>query len=99
MLLTVTEPPKGADVPSAGGAGQDGLIWVPVLRFRVGPFPVAVYPSFFIAAVVLGAGQRASLAAIAGWVFVVFTSVLVHELGHAVVGLTLGGRPEIKLEG
>src|SRR4051794_26911579 len=31
------------------------------------------------------------------WIAVVFVSVLVHELGHAVVALALGGRPEIVL--
>src|SRR5882672_8703974 len=32
------------------------------------------------------------------WIVVVFVSVLGHELGHAVVGRLLGGRPEIRLE-
>ena len=32
------------------------------------------------------------------WLFVVFVSVLAHELGHAVVGKLYGGRPEIRLE-
>ena len=69
-----------------------------MLRFRVGPFPVVVHPSFFIAALLLGFqyGQPWKLAA---WIFVVFVSVLVHELGHAVVGNALGGSPEIRLEG
>src|SRR5438128_8146049 len=31
------------------------------------------------------------------WIAVVFVSVLVHELGHAVVARALGGRPEIVL--
>src|SRR3982751_5687104 len=31
------------------------------------------------------------------WILVVFVSVLVHELGHAVVGRLYGGRPEIRL--
>jgi Zn-dependent protease len=69
-----------------------------VLRFRLGPFPVTVYPSFFIAALLLGVWGGA-LWRIAAWIFVVFVSVLGHELGHAVFGLWLGGRPEIKLEG
>jgi Zn-dependent protease len=69
-----------------------------VLRFRLGPFPVTVYPSFFIAALLLGFWGGAPWR-IAAWIFVVFVSVLVHELGHALFGLWLGGRPEIKLEG
>ena len=69
-----------------------------MLRFRVGPFPVAVFPSFLIGALLLGFsfGEPWKLAA---WTFVVFVSVLVHELGHAVVGRALGGSPEIRLEG
>jgi Zn-dependent protease len=71
-----------------------------VLRFRLGSFPVAVYPSFLVAAALLGYffwtddWQMLLL-----WVVVVFVSVLVHELGHALVALALGGRPEIRLEG
>lgn len=69
-----------------------------MLRFRVGPFPVAVFPSFLIGALLLGFyyGEPWKLVA---WTFVVFVSVLVHELGHAVVGRALGGSPEIRLEG
>ena len=69
-----------------------------MLRFRVGPFPVVVFPSFLIGALLLGFyyGEPWKLVA---WTFVVFVSVLVHELGHAVVGRALGGSPEIRLEG
>lgn len=68
-----------------------------MLRFRVGPFPVFVYPWFFLSAILLGAnlgfGWR-----MAAWIGVVFVSVLVHELGHAMVGRAFGGSPEIRLE-
>jgi stage IV sporulation protein FB len=68
-----------------------------VLHFKVGPFPVSVYPWFFITAVLLGAGYGFGWQMLA-WIFVVFVSILVHELGHAVVGRVFGGRPEIRLE-
>jgi Zn-dependent protease len=58
---------------------------------------VSVAPSFLIAAVILGYSD--DLPAVVSWVVVVFVSVLVHELGHALVGKALGGRPEIQLEG
>jgi Zn-dependent protease len=70
-----------------------------VLRFKVGPFPITVYPWFFLSAILLGIAAgfgfdwRMFL-----WVFVVFVSVVVHELGHAVVGRMYGGRPEVRLE-
>ncbi len=69
-----------------------------MLSFRVGPFPVTVYPWFFITAVLLGGGLGFGWKMLV-WIFVVFVSVLVHELGHAVVALAFGGRPEIRLEG
>jgi Zn-dependent protease len=68
-----------------------------VLRFKLGPFPVSVYPWFFLSAILLGAGYGFGWR-MAAWIFVVFVSVLVHELGHALVGRAFGGRPEIRLE-
>ena len=68
-----------------------------MLRFKIGPFPVSVYPWFFLSAILLGAGNGFGWQMLA-WIVVVFVSVLVHELGHAVVGRLLGGRPEIRLE-
>jgi len=70
-----------------------------VLRFRLGSFPVSVYPSFLIAAALLGYVSMDAWQTLLLWIGVVFVSVLVHELGHAVVALAFGGRPEIRLEG
>src|SRR6266850_1752339 len=67
------------------------------LRFKVGSSPVSVYPWFFLSAILLGAGNGFGWQMLA-WIVVVFVSVLGHELGHAVVGRLLGGRPEIRLE-
>jgi Zn-dependent protease len=70
-----------------------------VLRFRLGSFPVSVYPSFLIAAALLGYVWMGAWQTLLLWIGVVFVSVLVHEMGHAVVALAFGGRPEIRLEG
>ena len=70
-----------------------------MLRFRLGSFPVSVYPSFLIAAALLGYVWMEGWQSLLIWIAVVFVSVLVHELGHAVVALAFGGRPEIRLEG
>jgi len=70
-----------------------------VLRFRLGSFPVSVYPSFLLAAALLGYVWMDAWQTLLLWIGVVFVSVLVHELGHAVVALAFGGRPEIRLEG
>ena len=69
-----------------------------MLRFHVGPFPVTLEASFLITAVLLS-GLGGSPLEVALWVVIVFVSVLVHELGHALVGLWLGGKPEIVLQG
>ena len=68
-----------------------------VFSFRIGPFPVTVFPWFFLSAVVLGADMGTTWKIFA-WIFVVFVSVVFHELGHAVVGKLYGGHPEIRLE-
>ncbi|HYV67693.1 MAG TPA: site-2 protease family protein, partial [Myxococcales bacterium] len=71
-----------------------------MFRFRLGSFPVSVYPSFLLAAGLLGyAAYLDDWAKLLLFIGVVFVSVLVHELGHAVVALAFGGRPEIHLEG
>lgn len=70
-----------------------------MLRFRLGSFPVSVYPSFLLAAALLGYALIGAWQALLLWIVVVFVSVLVHELGHAIVALAFGGRPEIHLEG
>ena len=71
-----------------------------MLRFKLGPFPVSVYPWFFLSAILLGVAvlDLGFDWRMLAWIFVVFLSVLVHELGHAVVGRLYGGRPEVRLE-
>jgi Zn-dependent protease len=68
-----------------------------MFSFRIGPFPVRVYAWFFLTAAVLGQGYGFGWR-MAAWIFVVFVSVLCHELGHAVVGRAFGGHPEIHLQ-
>jgi len=78
-----------------------------VLRFRFGSFPVTVYVSFLVAAGLLAylwvdQGTLNTIDGVAlflAYMVIVFVSVLVHELGHAVVGRVFGGAPEIRLEG
>jgi Zn-dependent protease len=70
-----------------------------LLTFRVGPFPVSISVSFLVGAVLLGLGWGVQFDwRMLAWIFVVFVSVLAHELGHAVVGRAFGGHPEIRLE-
>lgn len=66
------------------------------LRFRLGSIPVTVTPLFWLATLVLGAnnlrGPRIVL-----WLAIVFVSVLVHELGHALAAIAFGSRARINL--
>lgn len=57
------------------------------LRFRVLRFPVTVSPWFWLTAVLLGESIVRALGPqfLLIWVACVFASILVHELGHAVV--------------
>ena len=67
------------------------------LSFRLGKIPVRIAPSFFLMAVFLG--MSAMDIRLAAWVLVVLVSVLVHELGHATMGLAFGLQPRIDLHG
>lgn len=66
------------------------------LSFRIGPFPVTVEPSFWIVTALFGVWGGLDWSA-ATWVVAVFFSILVHELGHAVVARLLGVRSAIVL--
>lgn len=68
------------------------------MQFRIGSIPVRVRGPFLFMALVLGTTKQ-SPPLIAIWVAVVFVSVLVHELGHAVVGRFFGLTPQIELHG
>ncbi|MGH7269486.1 MAG: M50 family metallopeptidase, partial [Polyangiaceae bacterium] len=70
-----------------------------VLSFRLGKVPVRIAPSFFLMTALLGFGSINDLQVLATWMLVVLASVLVHELGHATMGLSLGLSPRIDLHG
>lgn len=52
------------------------------LNFSIAGIRVRVHPLFWVIAILLGSSS-ASLFNILMWIFVVFISILVHELGHA----------------
>ncbi len=68
------------------------------LQFRLFGFGVRVHPLFWLAAALLGADFfSVGLGYAAVWVGVVFVSVLVHELGHAVAFRRFGADSHIVL--
>lgn len=72
-------------------------------HFTLFGVPVRVHGSFWLTALILGWMHYRGLApgamafAIGAWVPIVFVAVLVHELGHALVGKRFGLRPDVHL--
>jgi len=69
------------------------------LSFRLGKIPVRIHPSFLLLAVMFGLGGGTNLGILVAWVAIVFVSVVLHELGHATMGLAFGLAPSIELHG
>jgi Zn-dependent protease len=66
------------------------------LNFRLAGFPVRVHPLFWLIAVLLGY-SAGNILYILVWVVVVFISILVHELGHALAFRRYGLSSQIVL--
>jgi Zn-dependent protease len=71
------------------------------LSFSIGGIPVRVLPTFWLVAVIFGFdwlnAPDGGLAFLLIWVAVMFVSILVHELGHALVARACGYAPRILL--
>jgi Zn-dependent protease len=70
------------------------------IHFRLFGFPIRVHPFFWLVTVFLGVGtgkNETDPVELLTWVAVVFVSILVHELGHAITQRTYGGHPWITL--
>ena len=74
-----------------------------MLRFRIGRIPVEVHPGHFLFAAVLGyqgmnwRDPRTAVLYLISWIAIVFFSVLLHEMGHALASLFFGYRPGVQL--
>ncbi|MBL8774670.1 MAG: hypothetical protein JNK12_02010 [Acidimicrobiales bacterium] len=68
------------------------------LHLRLGDVPVRIELGFFLVAALLGA-SLGTVKGVAIWIVVVFVSVLVHELGHAVAMRLSGVSSRIVLHG
>jgi stage IV sporulation protein FB len=68
------------------------------VRFRLFGFPVRVHPWFWLGSVLLGANTLdLGVQYLAVWVGVVFVSILIHELGHAVAFRLFGASADVVL--
>ena len=65
------------------------------LRFSIAGIPVSVHPSFWLMGILFGASGNLLLLPI--WVLVVFVSILVHELGHALAFRRYGQHSRVLL--
>lgn len=73
-----------------------------MVRFRLFDIPISISPTLWLVLALLGGGMdlnsSANLMPIAIFVIAGFLSLLVHEMGHALVGRALGGgHPQIHL--
>jgi len=66
------------------------------LSFTLAGFPIRVHPLFWLIAILLGSASG-DLIQILIWVLVVFVSILVHELGHALAFRRYGLNSQIVL--
>ena len=70
------------------------------LHFDVLRIPIRIHPFFWLMAAILGFGAtQGDPRRLAFWILAVLISVLVHELGHAVVIRKFGWEPRITLYG
>jgi stage IV sporulation protein FB len=68
------------------------------IHFKLLGMPIRIHPFFWLVAAVLGANSGGAVEVLI-WVVAVLVSVLIHELGHAVVIRAFGFHPWIVLYG
>lgn len=70
-----------------------------VLRFHLLGMPVTVRASFLVIVALIGFVGVGSPAETIAWIFVVFVSILIHEMGHALTARAFGSTVAIELNG
>ncbi len=68
------------------------------MDLRLGSIPLRIQGSFLLMALLLGLNERDPVK-LALWVAIVLVSVVIHELGHALMGKAFGLEPRIELYG
>jgi stage IV sporulation protein FB len=67
--------------------------------FRLFGIPVTIRPSFLVIAALIGFTSRRPIVYLVAFVAIVFVSILIHELGHALTARSYGAQVEIELNG
>lgn len=70
-----------------------------MVSFRLGPIPIRIHGSFVLIALLLSMSNMKQPALVVASIVAIFLAVLLHELGHAVVGKLFGLVPQIDLHG
>lgn len=68
------------------------------LQFNLAGIPIRVHPLFWLIAILFGSSSN-SLIHLLIWIFAIFISILIHELGHAFAMRFYGQRSQIVLHG
>jgi Zn-dependent protease len=68
------------------------------LKLKIGSIPLRIHGWFVLTALILGSNEREPVR-LGLWVVVVTVSVVIHELGHALVGRAFGLSPRVELHG
>ena len=69
------------------------------LHFRVLNFPVRIHPLFWVITLIIGMQSDSRPASVFIWMLAVSVSILIHEMGHAILQRRFGGNPKIVLYG
>jgi Zn-dependent protease len=64
-----------------------------------GKIPIRIYPIFWIFVVLISALNADTTFKFVSWVLVIFVSVIVHEMGHALTAIAFGQKAHIDLLG
>lgn len=70
-----------------------------MISFPLFRIPVTIRPSFLLIAALLGLVGTTDPVFVVSWMAIVFVSILVHELGHAVTARAYGAEVAIELNG
>lgn len=62
-----------------------------------GKIPIRIYPFFWLLVIFIGYINTGTAVGTAIWAFVIFFSVLIHEMGHALTAMAFGQDVEVEL--